>query len=926
MSAYWRETRRHFAKLYNFLHHGRAERELAREVSSHLALMEEDFERRGMTAQEARVAAKRAYGGVEQAKELQRDERSIVWLEQAVQDLGYAWRSLSKNPGFTLIAIVTLTLGIGVNATLFSAYNAVALKPLPVADPNKVVRMERWFASGFRGDLQYGFSYPEYTYCRDHSSLFSGLIASSWPQAVIEDGASAGGGLVRPEKVFAQLVSANYFADLGVSAYVGRTFLPIEDRTPSANPVLVISYPFWQRRFQLNRQAVGQIIKINGTEFTIVRIAEEEFTGTSTTPQVPDFWAPLSMQAQLAPGRDWLHEPNEREFQILARMKPATTLKRAQAEAGLLLQRYAATYKQRDKTYDKTTDITLQQTALFGNTDDVRFKALVAALMLVVGMVLMVACANIANMLLARGAARQREIGVRLALGASRSRVIRQLLTESTLLALIGGAGGLLASVWTTKLLWLSITRMLVELVGGGVVLAANLSPDSRVLEYAFVLSLLTGVLFGVSPALQFSRPDLIIALKDEGTSFGRRWSRSRIRSVLIATQVAVSMVLLISTGLLLRGLVRSEPADPGFETHSVFLLWGDFGSDVTKAAARERRLVDRLETLPGIEKVALGTIPMTGTWTLPIVIEGPNTSQSQSTGKTLASYASDTYLKTLGIGLLRGRDFTEREAAHSARVAIISESTARRFWPQGDPLGKMIKLDLSFDGKLTEFEVIGIAKDVRFANLTRIDPAHVYLPTGDPAARSNHGVLVRTHGNPQTAMASVRTAAGELDRNLLASLHVLSVEEGPLRVQKSLARTCALYAGILALLALTLAGMGIYGVMAYLVSQREAEIGIRMALGASTMSVLEAIVVGGLQPVFAGLLLGVAGAAALSWSLHTTLVFPGSIDFFYGVPFYDPATFLGLSCFLIFVATIASLIPARHALLVDPMVALRYE
>jgi predicted permease len=651
-----------------------------------------------------------------------------------------------------------------------------------------------------------------------------------------------------------------------------------------------------------------------------IGVAPEEFTGTSTLPQVPDLWVPLSMQPQLLRGPDWLHEPDNPQLQILARLKASTTPGYAQAETDALIRQFATTFKPRERTIA----VKLQRTALFGNTDDIRFKAFIAALMLLVGSVLMVACVNVTNMLLARGAARHREIGVRLALGASRGRIIRQLLTESILLALLGGTGGLLASIWTAKLLWVSILQIFTGLFAGSAVFRLNLNPDLHVFAYCFAISLLTGILFGLSPALEFSRPDLTVALKDEGTSLGRRWSRSRMRGLLVAIQVGVCMVLLIGTGLLLRGLVRSETARPGFETHQVLLLSGNFGSDLAKSVALERRLIDRLQSsLPGVKTAALGTFPLLGTWTPPIVIEGSRVSQIKSSDRTLASYASDAYFNTLGIDILRGRAFTSREAASSARVAVISESTSRRFWPREDPLGKRFKLDLNFRGKFTEFEVVGIARDVRFANLSRIDPTHVYVPTGK---QDFYGILVRSQGDPQGAMASVRRAVEELDKSLLPSLWFRTVEKGPLRLQKSLAQISAMYAAILAFVALMLAAVGIYGVMAYLVNQRVKEIGIRMALGSTTVDVLKTVVLEGLRPTFIGIALGMTGAAALTWILHTSLAFPGTADFFYGVPFYDPATFLGLSGFFILIAGLATLVPALRAVRVDPTIALRYE
>lgn len=910
--------RRFIAKLCNLFRHRLAERDLAREIASHLALMEEDFQRRGMAPHKAQLAAKRAYGGIEQAKELHRDERSFVWLEQTLRDLRYACGDLARNPGFAIIVVLTLTLGIGVNATLFSAYNAVALKPLPVADPNEVVRLERWFERGYRGDIQYAFSYPEYVYCRHHNDVFSSLMATSWPQPALVETAS-GANAIQHGAATVQLVSANYFAGLGIPLQIGRTFAHEEDRVPGADTVAVISDSFWRRRFRKDPQIVGKAVKIDGTAFTIIGVTPEKFTGTSTLPQVPDLWVPLSMQSEVVPGADWRHQPDNLQLQVLGRMKASTTRTRAQAETDSLIRQFAATFKPRDKTIA----VTLQHTAYFGNTDDIRFKALVSVLMLLVGSVLLVACANVANMLMARGAARHREIGVRAALGASRGRIVRQLLSESILLALLGGAGGLLVSMWTTKLLWVSIQRIFAGLFPGEVGFELNLSPDIRVLGYGLAIALISGILFGLLPALQLSNPDLARALKNEGAALGRRLSRSRIRGFLVAGQVAVSMTLLIGTGLLLRGLLRSQAANPGLETNRVILLFGDFGSDLAKSVALQRHLVDRLQNVPGVESVALGRIPLLGTWTPPIVIEGNSASQTKSIDRTLASYASDGYFKTLGIALLRGRSFTRREASNDAHVAVISASTARRFWPGQDPLGKRFKLDLHFTGHLTEFEVVGIAKDIRFANLTRIDPAHVYLPTG---TKTLYHVLLRSQGDPRTAMASIRATVQRFDSNLLPSLKLQTIAEGPLRWQRSTAQVYAIYAGVLALLALTLAALGIYGVMAYLVNRRTAEIGIRMAVGATAANVLKLIVVEGLRPTFAGIAVGMAGAAALSWILHTTLAFPGSADFFYGVPFYDPTTFLGLAAFFILVAVAASLVPARRALRVDPLATLRYD
>jgi len=912
--------RRMLAKLLNLLRNDHVEEDLAREVASHLALLEDESQRRGMTPDEARLAARRAYGGVEQAKQLHRDERSILWLEQTVQDLRHACRALARSPGFTLVAVITLALGIGVNTALFSAYNAVALKPLPVDDAKRVVRLERWFERRLLGDIQYDFSYPEYVYCRDHQDVFSNLMAASWPLRVlasISDGNQQGGNELKTLQ--GQIVSGNYFTGLGIGTSIGRTFGQEEDRAPGANPVMVLSYAFWQRGFQGDTQIVGRTIKVNGTAFTIVGVAPQEFTGTSVIPQVPDFWAPIAMQAQLVPGQNWLNQPTDFRFQVLARLKPTIALNEAQAETDALIHQFSTTFTPRNRT----RAITLQRTAFFGNTDDVRFQAGVATLMLIVGMVLFVACANVANMLLARGAARQKEISVRMALGASRSRVIRHLLTESILLSLAGGIAGLTLAVLASKLLWVAVQQMLNRMLGDQFVFSLNLNPDVRVLAYVLGLSVITGIVFGLSPALQFTKRDLTTALKDESSSFGYSISRSRLRNLLVGGQVAVSMLLLTSAGLLMRGLARSQAADPGFETRRVFLLFADFGNDPAKAAASHRRLMDQLATQPELDKIAFGTGPMMGTWTPPIVVKQSAALEGALHDRTLASYASENYFNTLGIPLLRGRDVTRQEAATGAHVSVISESTAHRFWPGQDPIGKHFQLDMHFDGKLSEFEVIGIVKDIRFANLTRTDPAHVYLATDSTEILP---ILMSIKSDPQSALVAVRDAAGASDKNLLPSLSLWNMETMLLSPRKSMAQALAMFAAILALLALSLAGIGIYGVMAYVVSQRTQEIGVRMALGATPGHVLKSVALPGLWPVAAGMIVGLACGAATSRLLHSTLASPESSDFLYGVAYYDPWTFLAISCFLAVVALIASLIPVRHALNIDPMVALRYE
>ena len=554
---------------------------------------------------------------------------------------------------------------MGVNTTLFTAYNAVALKPLPVADADSVVRLRRTLQSDFIGDNQYLFSYPEYINLRDRQTVFQSVIAATAPVKVLiaatgEDRSGNNHGSLQWRRS-SPVTTSEHSESTPKSAVV---FASEKDPVSGGDPVVVLSHAYWLRQYRGDPQVLGSTVKIGSTAFTIIGVTPRTFTGTSLYPQVPDLWAPVSMQQQLVPGQDWLHNPSDFEFQMLARLDPGIAAKHAQAETDAMVRQFDAGYTMRDRTLS----VALERTAFFGNTNDVRFQAGVGAMMVIFAMVLLVACANVTNMLVARGAARQKEISVRLALGASRARVVRHLLTESMLLALGGGIAGLALAVAASKLLWVALNQILVRQLGSDFVLSLNLSPDARVLIYALGLSLATGFIFGLSPALQFTRPDLNTSLKDDNTSFGRGVSRSRLRGVLIGGQVAISMLLLSSAGLLMRGLVRSQAAEPGFETHRVYLLRADYGDDPVKAAVALHRMADWLKTVPEIASVSYGTGPMMGTWTPPIFVRNRAALEGSSEARTLASYASDNYLNTLGIALLRGRNFTTQESATGAQ------------------------------------------------------------------------------------------------------------------------------------------------------------------------------------------------------------------------------------------------------------------
>nr|HEV7954658.1 ABC transporter permease [Candidatus Acidoferrales bacterium] len=911
----------------NFLFWRRKQRdkELDEELQSHLRMATRDGVERGESSEHARDSARREMGNVALVKETTRDIWGWRWLADFAQDVRYGMRMLKKNLGFTAIAVLTMALGIGVNTSLFTAFHAVAMKMIPVEHPQNVVRMMKWFSSGAEGDVQFAFSYPEYLHYREHAPVFSGVVAASWPtgmsaslQSKNKSGEASFGGAM---PVAAQLVSENYFSELGIHPVYGQTFGRIDKEVSNARPVAVIGYQFWRRAFGASPQAIGAIIKVNGTAMSVIGVAPERFTGTANPPIEPDFWAPLGMQPQLIPGHDWRNDAVEHPLQLIARLAPGTTSSTALPGLGVAADGYRPVPREYPES-EKVTQLSLQEATYFGETHDVRFQEFVALLMVVTGLVLLIACANLANMLLARASGRQKEISTRMALGASRGRVVRQLLTESTLLAMLGGAVGLIFSIWASNALWLEIAHVMEDSLRPSLSTVIQMDLNLRVFAYTVLLSLVTGTLFGLFPALRSTKSDLTAALKDEGNAIGGRTGRSRMRSFLVAAQMAGSMLLLITAGLMSRGLIKSQSAKPGFNERNVFALRFDRPADAQRSNTVVRQIADHLGATPEIENFCIvDRIPFTGTWTPPVIAEGSAATPENNPARTLANYVSPAYFATLEIPILRGRTFNEEEIAMGTKVAIVSRSASQRFWPGEDPIGRRVKLDLDFRGNWTEFEVVGVAKDVRTANLSRMDASFVYVPI-NPSKLYDYNVLVRPRpdviNNPASLGSALRSWEPEIE--LGQSL------ESFLRVQRVMPEAIAKFAAILAVLAVLLAAVGIYGVMAYLVSQRRREIGIRVALGAMPGDILRVILAQGLRPVFAGGLIGLLLCAGLASMLRAMLNFPGSPDLLFGVSAFDPETFVGFTLLLAAVALLACYVPARRALKVDPMVALRYE
>lgn len=909
----------------NVFHKSTAECDLEDEVRAFVELKTDENIARGMSPAEARRAALIECGGVEQVKQSVREIRAGALLEQCWQDLRFAVRMLRKNPGFTGVAVLTLALGIGLNTIVFTAFDAVALRPLPVRDGAHLVRLERWFASGRLGDAQYGYSWQEFQRLRDHSRSLAELIAVSFPVGVSiltpDDSVSRSA----PEAAALQFVTANYFSHLGVTPELGRGFSADEDS--DASTVAVVSYPFWQRKLNGDAQVVGKTITINNTPMTVVGVTPRSFIGTANPPSVPDIWVPAAVLPQLIPTRDWLHDPRGGLFQVMGHLGPSSTRLAAEAEVSQLVRQFDTEYPLPEQSLTNaaatgtavTTRVTLQTATLFGNTDDVRFKLLVALLMTIVGMVLIIACANLANMLLARATGRQREIGIRLAVGASRARVLRQLLTESVVLAVLGGVAGLVLSISAGRLLWSAAAPFL-----GNTLYAVPTTPDGRVFAYALVMSVMTGVLFGVSPALQSARTDVSSPLKGIGNAFGGNLRRSRLRGFLIGGQVAISLVFLICAGLLARGLMRSQNAEPGYETKNIYILGLGFDPDRNVSNRRARRVIDRLKLVP--EVADIGVVerpPMMATWSTHIEAVKPTGAAAPS--ETLANRVSSGFFSTLGIPIVLGRTFSRQEEQNGLAVAVVSEAFARAAWPEQDPVGRMFKLLVTRNAPMDQFEVIGVAKDVSTANLSRPDPSIVYLVTPE-ADLTDFALLVRIQSSPRRALSAMGAALASTDPRFSTRFSPGNLETDGILPQKLMSRTLSLSAAALAALALLLSAVGIYGVVSFLVSQMEHEVGVRMALGASGRHVLRLILRHGMRPVLIGGIAGLCGAFLVAAAMRAILAFPASMDPFFGVGAFDPLTFAGVTTLLTAVALAACYIPARRAVKVDPMVALRYE
>jgi predicted permease len=899
------------SRLYGLLRKNRIEQEMDDEMRFHLLMRTRENIERGMRPDEAEREARRRFGNVGRIKDLARDIKGGGFMETLLQDLRYGARMLLKAPGFTAVAALTLALGIGVNTAIFTVFDIV-LRPLPVKDPDTVVTLDcgtsdcRWF------------SYPDYAYFRDNAQVFSGLIARG-PEQILLNGRDAS---EETRRVNAEFVSDNFFSTLGVGAILGRTFTPEENSAAGKQPVVVLSHHFWQSHFGGDLNAIGQALRFQGKPFTVIGVMARGFAGIGRGPETYDLWLPLRMRPEVGSGSganvDFFGSHDNRWLMLTGRLKPGRTLEDARAEMKLLSGQLSSAYPQLDPKKSAQQKIVRVTPAARLPADDRVFWPVMGVVLGATGLVLLIACSNIANLLLARAAVRGREIGVRLCLGASRGRVIRQLMTESLLLAGIGGVTGLSLAWWSARFI---VAAVLSRVEDDKIVAAAlNLNPDARILAFTLLLSLLSAIAFGLAPALRTTRLDLVATIKDEGAALGRLIGRSRLRNGLVIAQVAVCLTLLMVAGLLLRGLTRAVTMDPGFETKNVLVLelnLGESGYTQARAEQFKRDLSARLAIMPGVQSVAPGGSPMwDGNYA---TISAPASGGAEGRRYDGAPYlnVSHNYFETVGLRIVRGRGFTEEETRAGAAVAVVSESTARNLWPGADPLGKELRMESKVKSsqpgavELSTIQVIGVARDVHsWRRIGEIPPLKFFRPSeglSDPG-------LVRTAGDARKIKPLVMAAIRELDPSLIADIETL---EETIAMSNRVRATdvVSLLATVLGLLALFLSMIGIYGVMSYVVGQRTREIGIRMALGAHGRDVMKLVIRHGMWLVLVGMIIGTAASLAVSRLLKS---------FLFGLSATDPMTFGIIPPLLAAVALLACYVPARRAAKVDPMIALR--
>ena len=814
-------------------------------------------------------------------------------METLFHDLRFGFRRLIKTPGFAVIAVLSLALGIGANTAIFSLVNLILFRPLPVANPQEVVSVS---PIGKDGALA-AFSYPNYIDFRDRNEVLSGLLVSRF---VVVSMSRNGNN----EKVWGNLVTGNYFDVLGVKPALGRSFLPEEDKTRLSHPVVVISHSLWQTRFGGDPSVVSSYVLINGMKFKVIGVAPAGFKGTEVI-YTPDIYAPFATQKWIEPESDYLDKRDESNMFAVGRLKPGVSAAQAEASLNLLAAQLAKDFPNdneglRIQVVPPGFILPQIRNAMLGVS---------AALMGLVALVLLIACVNLANLLLARATERGKEIAIRLSIGASRARIVRQLLTESVMLAVAGGLVGVALARWIIY----SIMALKPPIA---IPITLELHVDWRVLVFSMIVSVITGVLFGLVPALQATKPDLIPALKDAASQSGVR--RSLLRNGLVVAQIAVSLVLLIAAGLTLRALQRLRVMNPGFNPENVLMMNFDLklqGYQTDAGAQLRKQLLNRIESLPGAQSVSItGFMPLSMNYSgTAILIEGKQQERGVNAPSAMQAGVGLKYFETIGTPLVAGRDLTEQDQEGKTRSAVVNETFARKFFPGANPIETALGKQFRTSPEEQPWQIAGVAKDGKYWTIGEDPQAFVWFPIGDRL--SYNYLLVRTSAKPETLIGAIRAEFRNLDPNL----PVTDVKTLTEHMSLSLfpARAFASLLSAFGLLALTLAAIGIFGVMSYAVSQRTREIGVRMALGAGAKDIFKLIIGRGLSLTLIGVGVGLALAVVGTRFLSSLL---------YNVSAVDPLAFVGVTLLLVAVAFLACYFPARRAMRTDPMVALRYE
>ena len=810
------------------------------------------------------------------------------------QDVRYSFRLLVKSPGFTIVAVLTLVLGIGANTTIFSWINSTLLNPIP-----GVAKTGELMAISLGKDVQAPFplTYPDFAHLRESARSFSGLVGYSMSNTMNLTGAG------KPERIWGTLATANYFDVLGVKPILGRGFLPEEDQTPGDAPVAVVSYRLWQTHFGGDGAILGQTIRINRHPFTVVGVAPPLFQGSQTGLRC-DLWVPVSMDRQLMPTGDLIH--NNHYFWLLAlgRLKPGIPVEQAQQELTVLMQTMVRQYPEEHKGHETVTLTPLWRGPFGANAF---FATLLPMLMAISGVVLLLTCVNVANLLLVRSVARRREIAIRISMGASRWRLLRQLLIESLILSLAGGLIAIEVTFWTSGSLMLFVPP---------VDLPLNLAvhTDRTVLLVTLGISILTSAIFGVLPALRATGIHPAAVLKEETRTSSGRPGKARLTSALVVAQISLSLLLLICAGLFIRSFVSAEQFNPGFNAEHVLLTSYDlFPEGYNEATGIEfnRQLQTRLSALPGVEAVTVAS-------RVPLGLGGGSTSvkpegyqwQPHESMEVPEVMVGPDYLHTLQIPLTAGRDLTASDTETSQPVAVVNQSFAARYWPNQNPLGKRIVTDISDK----TFLVVGVTKNTSIANLNADPGPLLYLPLYQ-VYRAAMTVHVRVAGNPLAFAAAVEKTAHELNSDL--TLHDTTTLKNAIQLANVGTRIAGTFVGAFGLLALVLAAVGVYGVISYTTRQRTRELALRLAFGAEPGQVFRLVLGQGLRLALTGISIGLVVAVLLTRFLKTLLV---------GVTATDMLTFSAVSVLLCLVALAACFVPAWRATGVDPMAALRYE